>query len=106
VCRSESSFWRDRNGQMGLTGVSAGDQHGITLLGNEMAAGEVAHKRLVDRRILEREDVDHLLTAVVGTGSLRRTRSMAAGSIQSLNGAPLRKVRACERAPARNAKGS
>jgi len=36
--------------------------------------------------------------------SLRRTRSIAAGSTQSLKGAPLRRRRVCGQAPARNAK--
>jgi len=52
------------------------------------------------------EDVDHLTIAIVGNRrALRRTRSIAAGSTQSLEGsavAPRRRV--CEPAPARNAK--
>ena len=39
------------------------------------------------------EDVDHLPIAVIGAGKLSpHTRSIAAGSTQSLKGAPLRKA--------------
>ena len=33
----------DGNGKMGLAGAGAADQHGIALLGEESAVGEIAH---------------------------------------------------------------
>src|SRR5258708_15651556 len=43
------------DGQMGLAGTGAADQHGVALLGDEAAAGEVIDQRLVDRCALELE---------------------------------------------------
>ena len=46
------------DGKMGLAGASSANQHGIALLCDEAAAGEVVHERLVDRRALELEVVE------------------------------------------------
>src|SRR5437773_1901372 len=43
------------DGQMGLAGTGAADQHGVALLGDEAAAGEVIDQRLVDGCSLELE---------------------------------------------------
>ena len=43
----------DGDGEMGLAGAGAADQDDVALLGEEAAAGEVAHQRLVDRRAVE-----------------------------------------------------
>ena len=51
---------RDGDRQMGLAGAGSADQHGVALLGEEGAAGEVANESLVDRRVLEGEVVDVL----------------------------------------------
>jgi hypothetical protein len=48
----------DGYGKMGLAGSSTADQDDVALLSDEAAAGEIAHKILIDRRILEREVVD------------------------------------------------
>src|SRR6185436_7763493 len=40
----------DRHRQMRLAGAGAADQHDVALLGDEAAAGEIAHQALVDRR--------------------------------------------------------
>ena len=51
---------RDGDGQMGLAGSGSSDQDDVSLLGDEAAAGEIAHESLVDRRVIEREVVDVL----------------------------------------------
>ena len=38
------------DGKMCLAGAGPADQHGVALLGDEAAAGEVVDERLVDRR--------------------------------------------------------
>ena len=50
----------DGDGQVGFAGAGSADQNGVALLGDEVAAGEVAHQRLVDRRALELEVVEVL----------------------------------------------
>ena len=45
---------------MGFAGAGPTDQHGVALLGDESAAGEVIDERLVDRRALELEVVEIL----------------------------------------------
>jgi TolB-like protein len=49
-----------RDGEMRLARSGSADQDGIALLSDEAAAGEIAHQRLVDRRVLECEVVDVL----------------------------------------------
>jgi hypothetical protein len=46
------------------------DQHDVALLVKEVSAGEVAHQRLVHRRILEGELVDLLSQRQFGDGHL------------------------------------
>ena len=48
----------DGDGQMGLAGAGPADQDGVALMGDEVAAGEIPHQRLVDRRIVEDKIVD------------------------------------------------
>ena len=55
----------DCDGQMGLAGAGAADQHDVALLGDEAAAGEIVDKGLVDRRAVELEVID-----VLGEGKL------------------------------------
>jgi hypothetical protein len=55
---------------MGFAGAGPADQHGIALLGDEAAAGEVVHERLVDRRALELEVGEVLGERQLGDGEL------------------------------------
>jgi hypothetical protein len=50
---------------MRLARSGAADEHDVALMGEEVAAGEVAHQGLVDRRAVEGEVVD-----VLGQGQL------------------------------------
>jgi hypothetical protein len=43
-----------------VEGAGSPYEHGVTLLSDESAAGEIANESLVDRRALEREVVDVL----------------------------------------------
>ncbi len=47
----------DRDGKMGLANSRFADQHGVALLGEQGARGDVADQSLVDGRILEGEVV-------------------------------------------------
>jgi hypothetical protein len=60
----------DGDGKMGFAGAGPADQHGIALLGDEAAAGEVVHERLVDRRALELEVGEVLGERQLGDGEL------------------------------------
>ena len=60
----------NRDGQMGLAGTGAADQNGVAPLGKEGAAGEIAHKRLVDRRARELEILEILGERQLGNGEL------------------------------------
>ena len=60
----------DGDGQMGLAGTGPADQHGVALLGDEAAAGEVVDERFVDRRALELEVVEVLGERQLGDGEL------------------------------------
>src|SRR5277367_923652 len=51
---------RDGDGQMRLACACSADQDDVALLGDEAAAGQVAHESLIDRRVLEGEVVDVL----------------------------------------------
>ena len=55
---------------MGLAGAGAADQDDVALMGEEVAAGEVAHQGLVDRRAVEGEVVDVLGQRQLGDGDL------------------------------------
>jgi hypothetical protein len=56
------------DGEMGLAGAGPADQHGIALLCDEAAAGEVVDERLVDRGALELEVVEVLGERQLGDG--------------------------------------
>src|SRR5271156_6877727 len=58
------------DGQMGLAGAGPADQHGIALLCDESAAGEIVDERLIDRRALELEVVEVLGERQLGDGEL------------------------------------
>ena len=60
----------DGDGKMRLAGAGPADQHGIALLGDEAAAGEIVDERLVDRRALELEVVEVLGERQLGDGEL------------------------------------
>ena len=60
----------DADGEVGLAGAGAADQDEVALLGEEAAAGEVAHQGLVDRRAVEDELVDLLGQRQPGDGDL------------------------------------
>src|SRR5436853_7310379 len=49
---------RNGDGEMSLAGAGPADQHGVALLSDEAAAGEIVDERLVDRRALELEDIE------------------------------------------------
>jgi hypothetical protein len=60
---------------MGLAGTGAADQHGVALLGDEAAAGEVIDQRLVDGCSLELEVLKILGKRQLGDGELVLDRS-------------------------------
>ncbi len=55
---------------MRLARSGSADQDDVALLGDEAAAGEIAHESLVDRRALEGEVVDVLGQRQLGDGEL------------------------------------
>lgn len=55
---------------MPFTGPGATDQHDIALVFEEATTGEIAHERLVDRRIFKGELVDLLGQRQLGDGHL------------------------------------
>src|SRR5208337_4335114 len=60
----------DRYGDMGLARPGSPDQHDVALMGEEVAAGEIAHQGLVDRSIVEDEVLDVLGERQLGDGDL------------------------------------
>ena len=60
----------DRDGEVGLAGAGAADQHEVALLGQERAGGELAHQGLVDRRGVEVEVLDVLGQRQLGDADL------------------------------------
>ena len=61
---------RDGDGEMDLAGAGPADQHGVALLGDEPAAGEIVDERLIYRRALELEAVEVLGERQLGDGEL------------------------------------
>jgi hypothetical protein len=61
---------RDGNREVGLAGARAADQHDVALMRQELAASQVAHQGLVDRRAIEGEVVDVLGQRQLGNGDL------------------------------------
>ena len=55
---------------MGLSGAGAADEDDVALMGEEVAAGEVAHQSLVDGGVVEDEVVDVLGERQLGDGHL------------------------------------
>ena len=49
---------------MGLAGAGPADQHGVALLCNEAAAGEIVDERHVDRRTLKLEVVTNNVSLI------------------------------------------
>jgi hypothetical protein len=60
----------DCDGQMGLAGAGAADQHDVALLGDEAAAGKVIDQRPVDGRTFELEVLKVLSQRQLGDGEL------------------------------------
>src|SRR5262249_21600149 len=60
----------DGDGEMRLASAGPADQHGVALLGEESAAGEVVHEGLVDRRARELEVVEVLGERELGDAEL------------------------------------
>lgn len=60
----------DRDGEVRLPRSGTPDQHHVALLLEEGAAGQIAHQRLVDRRLFEAELVDLLGQGQPGNGHL------------------------------------
>src|SRR5208282_2593144 len=65
----------DGDSQMGLASAGPADQHGVALLDNEAAAGEVVDERLVDRRAIELKVIEVLGERQLGDGELVLDRS-------------------------------
>ena len=83
----------DRGGRAGIALASEDvedDVGGVDAVSDRLGAGDFDRRQPVGEH--RGEDVDHLPIAVAAPASLRRTRSIAAGRIQSLKGAPLRKA--------------
>ena len=55
---------------MRLACAGSADQDDVALLGDEAAAGQVAHESLIDRRVLKGEVVDVLGQRQLGDGEL------------------------------------
>ncbi len=60
----------DRYGEMRLTRAGSADQHAVALMAEEVAAGEVAHQGLIDRRAFEHKVVHVLRQRQLGDGHL------------------------------------
>ena len=60
----------DCDGEMGLARPGAADENDVTLVGQELAAREIPHQRLVDGRPREGEVVDVLGQWQLGDGDL------------------------------------
>src|SRR5438874_2514510 len=60
----------DCDGQMGLAGAGAADQHDVALLGDEAAGGEVIDQRPIDGRVFELEVLKVLSKRQLGDGEL------------------------------------
>src|SRR5262249_8809400 len=74
--------------RVSLIGVPPNWNGGVDTVGNRFGAGgRDRHQPVGEHR---GKDVDHLPIAIVGVGELAPQRSIAAGSTQSLKGAPLR----------------
>ncbi|GEC17306.1 hypothetical protein J2S34_002027 [Nitrobacter winogradskyi] len=58
------------DGQMGLAGAGAADQHDVALLGDEPAASEIIDQRLVDGGALELEAIEILGERQLGDSEL------------------------------------
>src|ERR1700689_3203203 len=58
------------DGEMTLPGTGPADQHNVALMRQEVAADQVAHQGLVDRRAVEAEVVDVLGQRQLGDGDL------------------------------------
>ena len=63
---------RDGDHKMSLAGAGAADQDDVALVGEEVAARQVADQGLVDRRAVEDEVVDVLGQRQLGDGDLVR----------------------------------
>ena len=88
----------DGDGKMGFAGAGPADQHGIALLGDEAAAGEVVHERLVDRRALELEVGEILGERQLGDGELGNPLQRACfSSISALSRSPTMRWGSCWR---------
>ena len=61
---------RDGDGEMGLACSGAADEDDVALIGQEVAAGEIADEGFVDGRVLEVEVVDVLGERQLGDGDL------------------------------------
>jgi len=80
-----------RRGRITLAGQDVEhDIGGMNAVSGRLGAGCFDGRQAVGQNRIE--DVDHLPVAIVGTGELAPHTSIAAGSTQSLKGAPLRKA--------------
>src|SRR5262249_19850241 len=100
ACAGANAASGDCNGQMGLAGAGAADQHGITLLGDEVAAGEVAHKRFVNRRILEPGVVESLASGSLAMVSWYLIERACFSFTSAVSRSPTMRCGSCWRLPA------
>jgi hypothetical protein len=90
----------DRDRQVALPRAGAADQHDVALVGEEVAAGKVAHQSLVDRRSVEGKVGDILGQGQLGDGDLVLDRArLLLGDLggEQITDHPLRLVLALHR---------
>ena len=83
-----------------MNGIGSADQDDVALLGDELAAGEIAHQILVDRRAFELEVVDILGERQLGDRELISDRSrmlLRYLGLEQIADEPLRLMLALER---------
>jgi hypothetical protein len=90
----------DGDGQMGLAGAGAADEHHVALVGEELAAGEIVHQGGIDRGVVEGEVGEVLGQRQPGDGHLVLDRArLLLGDLggQQVADDPLRLVLALHR---------
>ena len=78
----------DADGEMRLAGAGAADQNQVALVGEEVAAGEVANQGLVDGGPFEDELLDLLREGQLGNGELVLDRSRLRRRPRTSGGSP------------------
>jgi hypothetical protein len=68
ACAAANAGTSNRNREMGLPGTGSAEQYQIALVHQNIAAGEIAHQRFVDRRVVEAELCEVLGQRQFGNG--------------------------------------